>query len=59
MEKEKTITVRLDWLKAVANLIESCVTLITEGANLGGQPPEEILSNTAKAVKETIRIHTQ
>lgn len=56
---EKTITVKREWLEAVASLVEACATLVAEKVGLHGQPPEEILLNVSRAVKETVRIHTQ
>jgi len=56
---EKTITVKREWLEAVATLTASCAALLEKGQGTPGQPLNEILRNLSRAVKETIRIHTQ
>jgi len=48
----KTIRVRPEYLEAVASLIESATHLLKEGLDLAGQPPDEILMDLAKKLKQ-------
>ena len=51
----KTIRVRREYLEAVASLIESATHLQKEGLDLAGQPPDEILMDLAKELKEFVK----
>ena len=52
--QEKLITVKLMWLEAVADLIESSAILLKEGKDLTGQPPHETLQNVSRCVNKVI-----
>ncbi len=50
--KRKPIRVQPEYLEALASLIEASTHLLKEGLDLAGQPPDQILQDLAKELRE-------